>query len=112
MTLARVIVCAFFVLSMILLLLVFKTNILTPKQFKKYFVATTLVYISGTIMIFAIVFANKQMPWSFAIISELSILCVYVFLMYMTHRMGKNLQSIMEDIENKKIKGKNDEEID
>lgn len=112
MTLARVIVCAFFALAMILLLIVIKTNILTPKQFKKYFIATTLVYISGTVLIFAIVFANKQMPWSFAIISELSIIFVYIFSMYMTHRMGMNLQSIMEDIENKKIKGKNDEEID
>lgn len=102
MTVARIIVIAFFVLAMIALFVVIKSNIFKPAVFKKYFIATTLVYISGTILVFAVVFANKLMPWNFAIASEVSILFVYVFSMYMIHRMGNNMLSISEEIAKRK----------
>lgn len=112
MTIARIIVLAFLVFSICCLIFVIKTKLLKPQKFKKFFIATTLIYVSGALLVFAIVFANKAMPWTFAVASESSIIVVYVFTMYMIHRMGKNMEAIMEEIEKKKLKGSSDEEDD
>lgn len=111
MTIGQVIAISFFVFGMICLFVVAKFNYFKPESFKKFFIATTAVYLSGTILVFAIVFAQKAIPWTFAVASEISMIIVYAFSMYMIGRMGKNFLSITEDIEKRKVlKDNNDEE--
>lgn len=102
MTVARVVVLAFLVFALVMVFVVIKGYSFKPVVFKKYFIATTLVYLSGTILVFAIVFANKLIPWVFAVASEVSILVIYIFSMYMIHRMGNNVLAISDEIAKKK----------
>ncbi len=110
MTISQIIAVCFFVFSMLCLFFVIKSNVFTPQNFKKFFIATTAIYVSGTILVFAIVFAQPLLPWTFAVASEASIIFVYAFSMYMIHRMGRNLLAISEEIEKKKNKKDMDNE--
>ena len=77
----KIIVLFMLVLSVVMLIVV-----LTKKsKFRNFFAATTIVYITGNILITFIV--KPEMPLPFAIISECTILGVYAFSMFMINKL-------------------------
>ena len=79
----KIIVLFMLVLSIVMLIVV-----LTKKgKFRNFFAATTIVYITGNILITFIVFLKPEMPLPFAIISECTILGVYAFSMFMINKL-------------------------
>ena len=101
----------FVLLSLVLslVIVIFKPGII-PAQARKYAAATSFVYLSGTvlILIFAIVMPNLRMI--FFVISELSILSVYIITMTAIIRITRQISDIMRDVEAGKIKRIEDEE--
>ena len=96
----KILVCIMLLFSIVMLILV-----LTKKsKYKKFYAATTIVYITGTALITTIVFLKPEIPITFAIISECTILAVYGFSMYMIYKLVSStveLQNAKEKAENK-----------
>lgn len=65
-------------------------------KFKKFFLACTIVYVTGNLLITAIVFLNQDIPLVFAIISEITILFVFGFSMYMIYKLGKSTEEVQK----------------
>ncbi|MBO7452488.1 MAG: hypothetical protein J6U54_19335 [Clostridiales bacterium] len=104
---ASMIICLILLLlSVAMLLGVLFTDKMRPVKFRKFFAATTIVYITGNILITTINMLNSSLPVIFTVISESVILVVYSFSMFMIHKLGTSF----EDISNANKK-ENTEEI-
>ena len=104
----KILVLIMLIFSIVMLGIVFSKK----SKFKSFYAATTIVYITGNILITFIVFLKPEMPMAFAIISECTILAVYAFSMYMIHKLVSStveLQKAKELAEKKEIKENNHE---
>lgn len=72
---------------------------------KKFIIATTAVYLSGTILILSLSIFMSEVPASFVVISEASILFVYIVTMITIVNVTKHIGEILKDVEQGKIKG-------
>lgn len=108
-TASQIISAVMLLFSIAMLLVNLFTGFFKPNKFKKFFTATTIVYITGNILIISITTINKDIPVLFTIISEFTILCVYIFSTYMIGRLGRNMEDLREaNINNDKTSEKED----
>lgn len=82
------------------------------KEYKKLFLASAGVYFSGTVFILLVSIFNRDIPLSFIIIAECSILSVYLITFITTKVIIKNIDAIRADVKAGKIKAVPDEEED
>lgn len=75
----------------------------------KYSIATTAVYLSGTLLILAFAFFMTKLPLVFVIISEVSIFTFYLITFFFVLTVQKKIGEIMKDYEDGKIKGVEDD---
>ena len=61
MTISQIIALPFFIISVAILIVVIKTDIFKPAIFKKFFIGTAGVYVSGTLLVLVIDFIQKLM---------------------------------------------------
>jgi len=71
---------------------------------KGFYIATAVVYLSGTLFIAFIANKMTNMPTSFVIISELSVFSVFAMTVFTIYRFGKGMEKIKEDIASGKVK--------
>ena len=91
-TAGQIISVTLLVISLAVLMITIFTNKLTkPVKFKKYFVAATVVYVTGNILISTVVSIKKEIPLAFTIISECSVIAIYLFSMIMINKLGKSI---------------------
>ena len=81
----------------ILMLTIFTDRFTRPVKLKKYFVATTIVFVSGIASVAVIVSVKREIPLAFTLISLIMILAIYLFSTFMIKRLGKSI----EDFETK-----------
>ena len=84
----------------LLLVTIFTNKITRPVRFKKFFVATTIVFVTGTILVAVIINVRPEIPLIFTIISEIMISAIYSFSMFMIRKLGMSLS----DLQDAKIK--------
>lgn len=69
---------------------------------RKFVIATTAVYLSGGLLVLILAFAMKTLPFIFMVISEISILSVYLISLFGVLRLAKQvkeLQAARDEIE-------------
>ncbi len=69
---------------------------------RKFVIATTAVYLSGGLLVLILAFAMKTLPFIFMVISEISILSVYLISLFGVLRLAKqvkDLQAARDEIE-------------
>lgn len=89
---AKIVVIVMLVLSVIMIPVI----LIKAKQFKKFFLASAIIYVTGNLLITAIVFLNPDIPPVFAFISEITILFVFSFSMYMIYKLGKSTEEVQK----------------
>ena len=77
---------------------------------KKYMIATTAVYLSGTLLLLILCIKMTQLPFVFVVISEVSILSVFVITMISITVITRNISKILAEVEQGKIKAVEDDE--
>jgi len=77
---------------------------------RKFFIAASAVYLSGTLLLLIMSLFNKELPLVFVIAAEVSILSVYLVSLFSIIRITKHIKSIMQDVEDGKIKGADPDE--
>ena len=92
------------VLVWLILLSVIKFQFLR-KENRKYIIATTAVYLSGTVLILILSALMDKVPMSFCVISEASILSVYIISFVTIMSITRHIGEIMKEVEKGKIKG-------
>ena len=104
-TASQIIAGSMLLISVVILLLVlFTDKIANPVKYKKFFTATTIIYITGTILVMVIVSVNKEIPIAFSIISEIMILAIYLFSMFMIKKLANSvveLEKAQKEAQNK-----------
>jgi len=75
---------------------------LCRSKFRKYLIAVTGVYFSGTLLVTVIVFISRSIPIQFTIISEFSMLFMFVASFYTVLRLANNLDAIKDEINGNK----------
>ncbi len=96
-TSSRIIALVILFLSVVMAFICALTDIFKPVKFKKFYLATTIVYITGNILITLIVFLNSSIPITFTLISEFTIICVYAFSMFMIYRLTSSITEIQKN---------------
>ena len=72
---------------------------------RKFFIAASGVYLSGTLLLLIMSLFNKELPLVFVIAAEVSILSVFLVSLFSIIKITKHIKSIMQDVEEGKIKG-------
>lgn len=80
------------------------------KDYKKLYLASAGVYFSGTLFILLVALINREIPLSFVIIAECSILSVYLITFISIKMIIKNIDAIREEVKAGRIKAVPDEE--
>lgn len=99
MTTSQLVTAIFVAVSIAVLLYVIFGSRFNETGFKKYIIATGAIYLSGTLLVAAIIYLNASMPVTFTIISEVSILLIFLFSQYIICRLGRNFNDIRSEIE-------------
>ncbi|MBP5654017.1 MAG: hypothetical protein J6X33_00730 [Clostridiales bacterium] len=60
-------------------------------KYKNYFVASSAVYLSGTVLITVIIFVAQKIPLMFAIFSEVMILFVFAVSLFVMYKSAKTI---------------------
>ena len=81
----------------ILMITIFTNKLSRPVKFKKYFVAATVVFVTGNILISTVVSIKKEIPLAFTLISECSVIVIYLFSMFMINRLGKSIEALEQE---------------
>ena len=89
---AKILVIVMLVFSVIMIPVI----MIKADKFKKFFLACAIVYITGNLLITTIVFLNQDIPSVFAFISEITILFVFGFSMYMIYKLGKSTEEVQK----------------
>ncbi|SCW40746.1 hypothetical protein SAMN02910456_00967 [Ruminococcaceae bacterium YRB3002] len=76
----------------------------------KFITATTAVYLSGTLVLTVMTFVMQGLPMIFVVISEVSILSVYLITMWAIMRIVRNIGEIMKEVEQGKVKSIDEEQ--
>lgn len=63
---------------------------------RKFVIATTAVYLSGGLLLLIISFAMKSLPYLFMIISEVSILSVYLISLFGVLRLARQINDLWD----------------
>ena len=66
------------------------------ESFRKYYIMSAAVYVSGAALIFIFFIMVSELPLIFAVISEVCILSVFAMSVWAIHRMGKAVTEIHE----------------
>lgn len=82
------------------------------KEYRTLFLASAGVYFSGTVFILLVSIFNREIPLSFVIIAECSILSVYLITFISIKMIIKNIDAIREEVKAGRIKAVPDEEDD
>ena len=96
-------------LVILLLIIIVKPKFIRPVV-RKYAVATAAVYLSGTLFILLLAWKMTSLPMVFVIISEASVLSVFIITMFTIVKISKNIEAIMKAAEEGKIKGEDKDE--
>ncbi|MCR4689443.1 MAG: hypothetical protein K5745_07845 [Saccharofermentans sp.] len=81
-----------------LLVLIFGNTPLKKHNFRSYFIASSSVYLSGTIMILIFALSMPKLPTVFVVISETMITFVFAFTFVVLYRMSKQVVELHEAI--------------
>ena len=87
--------------ALVLLFLIFVKSKWSESYFKKYLIAVTAVYLSGTLFVTILTFVASQLPLRFVMISEFSIIFMFVMSFYTVIRLGDNLEAIRGEMKDK-----------
>ena len=68
----------------------------SKQEFKKYYVGSAAVYLSGNILIFIVVLVNKEILPIFSLISCLSVFVIFLFTVFMIWKMISSFEKIKE----------------
>ncbi len=105
-------VMAAIALAVMLYFIIGKPGFMIPAT-RKFIIAASAVYLSGTVFLLIMTFIKKELPLVFIIIAEVSILSVFLVSLFSILRITKNIKAIMQDVEDGKIKGEvSDEDKD
>ena len=94
----------------LLLVLIFAKLPFISGVAKKYMIATAAVYLSGTLLLLILCIRMTQLPFVFVVISEISILSVFVITMISIMVITRNISKILAEVEQGKIKAVDDDE--
>ena len=94
---------------LLIIMILVKPASLLP-QVRKFLIATSAIYLSGTLLILVFAITMNKLPGIFVVISEISIMFVFGISIFTILRISKNVASIMHDVEEGKIKAIEDEE--
>ena len=94
---------------LLIIMILVKPASLLP-QVRKFLIATSAIYLSGTLLILVFAITMNKLPGIFVVISEISIMFVFGISVFTILRISKNVASIMHDVEEGKIKAIEDEE--
>lgn len=98
-------VCVSVIVLILLIILAVAKPSFTNSSNRRFLIATTAVYLSGTLLIMILSIIMDKVPMIFVIISEVSILSVYIITFITIIRISKNIGEILKDVESGKIKG-------
>lgn len=73
--------------------------------FRPYLIGVCSVYLSGTVLIAAVLLFAPVLQTQFAIASELCVLFMFIMSAFTVIKLGENMESIREQAEVQKIKG-------
>jgi len=96
-------------LMLLVILILVKPRTLLA-QVRKFLIATSAIYLSGTLLILIFAVTMDKLPPVFVVISEVSIMFVFGISIFTILRISRNVASIMRDVEEGKIKAIEDEE--
>lgn len=71
---------------------------LKESKFKKYFLVSSVIYLTGTILILLIVFIKSEIGLTFTLISEICIFVIFVFTTFIMDRLIKNTDAIRAEL--------------
>lgn len=69
-------------------------------RFKKFYIATAAVYLSGTVLILLVCMNNKGIPLSIALISELFMAVIFGISVFTLSYIGKKADDIKRETNN------------
>ncbi len=99
MSTGNIVSLAFVFLSIAsLLFLIFGKAPVCRTKFRNHVIATSGIYVSGTVLIAILFFFVVDLPLAFVLISDIFVTVIFVFMAYMIIRLGKNLDSIREEL--------------
>lgn len=94
----------FLALSLVMVILAFSSKLIfLNRKFCKFYIAASLIYCSGTVLISVIIWINRALGLGFTLISEISILAIYFFDMIFISKTGtavENLSRVARDDKN------------
>ncbi len=100
MTPSAVIALSCNVLALLALILtIFIKNIGIISKYRRYFVASAAVYLSGTILITIIIFIAVKIPVLFAVISEIMIFFVFAVVMFVLYKSASTIVELQKKAE-------------
>lgn len=105
---ARIVSLLFLIGSIAALILVIFSDKKWIKVIRAYVIATTIVYITGNLLIAGIMWVFANMPVVFTIIAEISILFVYDFTLYILFKLGTSFDELKKDNSLKDSNSKSD----
>ena len=82
-----------------LLLLIFIRNIGIISKYRRYFVASAAVYLSGTLLITLIIFIAVKIPVMFAVMSEIMIFFVFAVVMFVLYKSASTIAELQKKAE-------------
>lgn len=100
MTSAIMVSLCFVAFAVALLLVMLFIKLETVKRFRKFFVATEGIYLSGTVLILIICIVLRDMPVSFSLISQGLIFLVFIFTVLMLNLVATKAQNYEQNQNN------------
>lgn len=79
--------------------------------FRKFMIAATAVYVSGTILVALLYVFRNDLPSMFVFIAEALILVVFVITVLAIDAFGKKMDAMKKDLEAKKVEESAEEDI-
>ncbi len=101
---ARIMSVFFILLALTCLIMLLKGYGKWSKSvYRRYLIGVTAVYLSGTVLIAAVLFFAPVLQVQFAVASELCVLFMFIMSGFTVIRLGENMDAIREEIEAKKM---------
>jgi|GEM_PF-3541825 len=111
---ASQIIAAIFILVSLaaLTFLLFDQKLITNKKYKPFFVASAVVWFTGTVFIGLIILKLREVPTAFALISELTVAFVFIVTFFVLRKTVITVDEIKKAADEGRIKAieENEEE--
>lgn len=79
--------------------------------FRKFMIAATGVYVSGTVLVALLYVFRNDLPSMFVFVAEALMLAVFIVTVWAIDAFGKKMDSMKKDLEEKKVEEDTEEDI-